>query len=117
MTLKPSLLLAVLCLSACGGSKKEPAAPAIESSATPSASVVADAPKSEATPAPAKEPEASCEKDSDCTIFADCCSCRAVGSKDPSPVPCDSVCGESRCEVKGKTIADVACVNKICKLK
>lgn len=117
-----SLFLAILCVTACGGSSKEPAAPATEASAASNADGQADAPAAAAnndaaTATPALEPEATCEKDADCSIFADCCSCRAVGAKAPSPVPCESVCGESKCEVKGKTIDNVACVAGVCKLK
>ena len=50
-------------------------------------------------------------------IFADCCTCNAVPAAAKPPVPCDAVCGESKCEVKGKTQDNVACVNGRCKVK
>jgi hypothetical protein len=121
MSLKPLAFTVALLLSACGGSTKPTSAPSADPSAATEAS---PAPAASATETAANEkkaaepePEATCEKDSDCTIFADCCSCRAVSAKAPLPASCDSVCGESRCEVKGKTIGDVACVSGHCKLK
>ncbi len=65
----------------------------------------------------AESSEPECKKDKDCTIFADCCTCKAVPVAGKPPVPCDAVCGESKCEVKGKTIDNVACVDGRCKVK
>ncbi len=121
MTLLRSLgpAIMVLQLAGCGGSQKAPenAQPAAE--ATPStedkvADKEAEAAPESAPKAKEAEPEAApsgpeCKKDDECTIFADCCSCKAVPASKPSPVPCDAVCGESKCEVKGITIANVAC--------
>lgn len=113
-----SSLIAILGLVACGGTPKEPSAPESKPSTTASAEPAKEAKQADvASAASAPEPEAPCEKDADCTVFADCCSCKAVGAKAPPPTPCDSVCGESKCEVKGKTIDNVACVAGVCKLK
>jgi hypothetical protein len=115
-----SWFVAVLFLSACGGTPKEPAQTPPEtdpkSVSEPKAETTepkTEQPKPEAQP----EPDATCEKDSDCTIFTDCCTCRAVSQKAPLPPSCEGICGESKCEVKGKTIANVACVSGKCKLK
>jgi hypothetical protein len=50
-------------------------------------------------------------------IFSDCCTCKAVLAVGTPPVPCDAVCGESKCELKGKTQDNIACVEGHCKLK
>jgi hypothetical protein len=117
-------LLCALWLVACGGSQKAPDAAAAPSAAVASAAASEpSAAQPEAAPkAKEPEPEAApsgpeCKKDDDCTVFADCCSCKAVPQAKPSPVPCDSVCGESKCEVKGITIANVACDSGRCTLK
>lgn len=113
-------------LTACGGSQQAPdsaATQAVEPTAkeaTPNAD--SEAPKTETAPASKAEaePEPSgpeCKKTEDCTIFADCCTCKAVPASKPPLVPCESVCGESKCEVKGMTIANVACENERCVLK
>ena len=123
-----SLIVPALLLAACGGSSKTPDAPA-----TPAGESAAKAePKPESTDvttksetakpkaqeqAAAESSEPECSKDKDCTIFADCCTCKAVAAAGKPPVPCDSVCGESKCETKGKTIDNVACVAGHCKLK
>jgi hypothetical protein len=121
MSFKPLAFSVLVLLSACGGSTKPTATPVTEASASTEATPEADSSKSENPSTDTKpaepEPEATCEKDSDCTIFADCCSCRAVSAKAPLPPSCDSVCGESKCEVKSKTIDNVACVSGRCKLK
>jgi len=120
MTLKTSWFITALLISACGGSPTKPATIAPESSAGPETATAPEeaAPKTaDAKPEAAPEPEAACEKDSDCTIFTDCCSCRAVSAKSPLPPSCEGICGESKCEVKGKTLDNVACVTGKCKLK
>ena len=125
--LRISFIVPALLLAACGGSGKAPDAPAAAASepaakaeTKPEATDVttkseSSKPKAEETAAESAEPE--CAKDKDCTIFADCCTCKAVLAAGKPPVPCDSVCGESKCEVKGKTIDNVACVAGHCKLK
>ena len=120
-----SILVLILSAVACGGSGKPADAPASAPSAESSAAASSD----EAKPAPAEakakpqeeaapestEPE--CTKDKDCMIFADCCTCKAVPAAAKPPVPCEAVCGESKCEVKGKTMDNVACVSGRCKVK
>ncbi len=120
-------LIPWLFVAACGGSGKAPDAPSAASEPSAKAESKPEStdvttksesskPKTEEVAAPeSNEPE--CKKDKDCTIFADCCTCKAVLAAGKPPVPCDSVCGESRCEVKGKTIDNVACVSGHCKLK
>lgn len=119
MTSKLAALLLASILLACGSPPKDASGPAAPLSAEPQQPSVES--RSTDTPsAPSKaEPEeaAACEKDADCTIFADCCSCRAVSAKAPLPPSCDGICGESKCEVKGKTLDNVACVAGHCKLK
>jgi hypothetical protein len=123
-----ALLLSVFALFACGGSQKAPDAAASQPAATPSTSatdeakpseaVAAAKPKeTEAASAPKEDDAIGCKKDADCTIFADCCACRAVLASKPPPVPCDAVCGESKCEVKGITIDNVACDADKCVIK
>lgn len=123
--LRPSILmLCALGFFGCGGSQKAPdsaapsTAPETASSAAQTSAPTAD--ESPAAAAPELEPTPSlpeCKKDEDCTIFADCCSCKAVAASKPLLVPCESVCGESKCEVKGMTIANVACDQGRCVLK
>jgi hypothetical protein len=123
-SLRPAaLLLSALGLAACGGSQKSPDAAAAQAAAAASASTEAK-PGATAVDAPAKPAEPNyeaestgCKKDGDCTIFADCCSCRAVLASKPPPVPCESVCGESKCEVKGITIDNVVCDAGRCVIK
>jgi hypothetical protein len=131
MKLLSSLSTYVVCISlmsACGGSQKAPEASATAPSAdtqaqpdvtAPTDTTVAAAATTESAKAPAAETPSGpeCKKDDDCTIFADCCSCKAVPAAKPSPVPCESVCGESKCEVKGITIANVACDAGRCVIK
>jgi hypothetical protein len=110
----------VLFFSACGGTPKEPAQtlPETDSKSVSEPKPEAEEPKAkDSKPESQPEPDATCEKDSDCTIFTDCCTCRAVSQKSPLPPSCEGICGESKCEVKGKTIADVACISGKCKLK
>lgn len=111
---------------ACGGSQQAPdsaATQAVEPSASSTvSSAEADATKTEEAPATKAEVEPApsgpeCKKTEDCTVFADCCTCKAVPASNPPPVPCESICGESKCEVKGMTIANVACENERCVLK
>ncbi len=119
-----ALLLSALGLLACGGSQKAPDAAASQPAAADSVSSATE-PNAPAAEAPAKKPaepdyaaeSTGCKKDSDCTIFADCCSCRAVLASKPPPVPCESVCGESKCEVKGITIDNLACDAGRCVIK
>jgi hypothetical protein len=120
-----ALILLALSFVSCGGSTKAPDA-AAQPPASPSAApepIAAKGEKAEAAPpTPAAEAEAAptgpeCKKDGDCTIFADCCSCKAVPASKPPLVPCDSVCGESKCEVKGITIVNVACDAGRCIIK
>lgn len=119
MIAKPIGLVLLFLSVACGSTPNNAATPLPGSSPnadpTPSSTAQAEPPVSSAASKP--EPEAVCEKDSDCTIFADCCACRAVSSKAPLPPSCEGICGESKCEVKGKTLDDVACVAGHCKLK
>jgi hypothetical protein len=119
------LILSALSVASCGGSQKAPDS-ATPDSATASAAPEPSAAKAEnakpASPTPAAEAEPTptgpeCKQDGDCTIFADCCSCKAVPAAKPPPVPCDSVCGESKCEVKGITIVNVACDAGRCVIK
>jgi hypothetical protein len=123
------LVIPMLLAAACGGSGKTSETPATtpaSDTAAPSEAKT-EAPdvtaKSESSKSKVKEvaePESTepeCTKDKDCTIFADCCTCKAVLAAGKPPVPCDSVCGESKCETKGKTIDNVACVSGRCKLK
>lgn len=119
-TLRSSLVLVALVLSACGGPSKETSVPTAGSAEpVPAVADVATTESKEA--APAEEPEPTtpeCSKDSECTIFADCCTCKAIPTSIPQPDPCDSVCGEAPCQVKGKTIQDVYCSKEgRCKLK
>lgn len=125
------ILVSALLLAACGGSSKAPESAASESAEQ--APAAGDSKAQEQTPPQAEtgskaseaktEPEAStgpeCKKVEDCTIFSDCCTCKAVPASKPSPTPCDSICGsgDSKCEVKGMTIANVACENERCVLK
>ncbi len=115
-----SVLFVIMSLIACGGSNKPapaPPAPAAVENATeasPAAEVAKPKPQEEAAPE-STAPE--CEKDKDCMIFADCCTCKAVPAAAKPPVPCEAVCGESKCEVKGKTMDNVACVSGRCKVK
>jgi hypothetical protein len=119
-----ALLLSTLWLVNCGGSQKLPDAAQSQPAPTPSVTQAEPDPAKPEVTAKAKEPEAEtassgpeCSKDADCTIFADCCSCKAVPAAKPSPVPCESVCGESKCEVKGITIVNVACDAGRCVIK
>jgi hypothetical protein len=123
-----ALLLSTLAIFACGGSQKAPDAAASQSATPASTSASDDAkpkeaeaiakPKeAEAASAPKEDDAVGCKKDADCTIFADCCACRAVLASKPPPVPCDAVCGESKCEVKGITIDNVACDAGKCVIK
>jgi hypothetical protein len=114
----------ILSVVACGGSSKSTPTPASAPAAEPAAETKAEPKPGELGPKPIAQEEAAtessepeCKKDKDCTIFADCCTCKAVLAAGKPPVPCDAVCGESKCEVKGKTIDDVACVSGHCKLK
>ena len=112
-------LILVISAIACGGSTKPAPAPttapaADEAPTPPAAEAAKPAPKEEAAPE-STEPE--CQKDKDCMIFADCCTCKAVPAAAKPPVPCEAVCGESKCEVKGKTMDNVACVSGRCKVK
>jgi hypothetical protein len=114
-------------LMACSGSQKAPpdsAATQASESASASSQAPARAEPSEVPPAKDSKVDVEpaptgpeCKKTEDCTIFADCCSCKAVPASKASPVPCESICGESKCEVKGMTIANVACENERCVLK
>lgn len=117
-------VLAILLASACGGSAKPAPAPA--ANATPEPTVAPSdepkpgdlGPKPIAQEEPVSESTApECRTNKDCTIFADCCTCKGVPLAGKPPVPCDAVCGESKCEVKGKTLDNVACVDGRCKLK
>lgn len=111
-------------LTSCGGTQKAPEVTASEPG-QPAASAIAESPNSKTeVAAKAAEPEADaaaagpeCKKDDECTIFADCCTCKAVPASKPLLVPCDSVCGESKCEVKEITIANVACDAGRCVIK
>src|SRR5512133_404846 len=123
------LVVSALLLVACGGSSKAPESAAAESTqptTTEAPTPAQDAPQSEAgaktTETKVEEAAPSgpeCKKTEDCTIFADCCTCKAIPAAKPLPTPCESVCGsgESKCEVKGMTIANVACENERCVLK
>ena len=120
------LLVPALLLSACGGSGKatetpatasEPAAKAESKPESTDVTTKSESSKPKAEEAAPESSEPECSKDKDCTIFADCCTCKAVLAAGKTPVPCDSICGESKCEVKGKTIDNVACVAGHCKLK
>jgi hypothetical protein len=115
-----ALLVSAFILVACGGSQKVPdAAAAPPASAATGAEPVAAAVDAPAKPA-ATEPDVDatgCKKNEDCSIFADCCSCKAVLASKPSLVPCDSVCGESKCEVKQITLANVSCDAGRCVIK
>ncbi len=129
MTIHRQFLLALplLLVAACGGSGKSSETPA----ATPAGDTAAktETTKPESTDVTTKsesakpkeeaaaEPEPECKKDKDCMIFSDCCTCKAVLAAGKPPVPCDAVCGESKCEVKGKTQDNVACVEGHCKVK
>jgi hypothetical protein len=124
----PWVVVTALGLLACGGSAKSTpstaTAPATESTAAaPSSesknvSTKSESPKTKAEEESAAESSApECEKDKDCTIFADCCTCKAIPAAAKLPQPCEAVCGESKCEVKGKTIDNVACVSGRCKVK
>jgi hypothetical protein len=129
--LRISLVVPALLLAACGGSGKttESAAsvPAGEAAAKGEAKTEAPdvTPKSESPQPKAQEPDAvesstpECEKDKDCSIFSDCCTCKAIPAAGKLPQPCDAICGsgDSKCEVKGKTIDNVHCVAGRCKLK
>ena len=123
MSLKTFAPFVLFLISACGSTPQQASAPAASaaptSEAEPKAVVPEDTAKqAEKAAAPATpEPEATCTKDADCTIFADCCSCKAVSAKVPLPPSCEGICGESKCEVKGKTLANVSCVAGHCKLK
>ncbi len=120
------LVVPALLLVGCGGSGKSsetPAAasePAAKSEVSPESTAAAaksesSKPKAEEAAPESTEPE--CTKDKDCSIFADCCTCKAYPVAGKLPQPCDAVCGESKCEVKGKTIDNVACVSGRCKVK
>jgi len=121
------VVVPALLLAACGGSGKAsetPAAagePAAKSEVSPESTAAAT--KSESSKpkadeeAAAESTEPECTKDKDCSIFADCCTCKAYPVAGKLPQPCDSVCGESKCEVKGKTMDNVACVSGRCKVK
>jgi len=124
------LVSSLLLAAACGGSGKTSETPtaaaagdtaATSEAAKPEATDVtakseSAKPKAEAEAAPeSTEPE--CTKDKDCMIFADCCTCKAVVAAAKPPVPCDAICGESKCETKGKTADNVACVAGRCKVK
>lgn len=117
------LLLTTLVV-ACGGSQKAPESAAAEPAAAESAAAPESAPPTPEVDATAQgsETEAAptgpeCSKDDDCTVFTDCCSCKAVASSKPPLTPCESVCGESKCEVKGITIDNVACDAGRCVIK
>lgn len=118
------VVVLILSVVACGGSSKSTPAAASAPAAEPAAETKAEPKPGDLVPKPIAQEEAAtessepeCKKDKDCTIFADCCTCKAVLAAGKPPVPCDAVCGESKCEVKGKTIDDVACVSGHCKLK
>ena len=119
-----SVVVLILAAVACGGSSKSTPTPASAPAAEPAAEAKAEPKPGDLSPKPIAQEEAAtessepeCKKDKDCTIFADCCTCKAVLAAGKPPVPCDAVFGELRCEVKGKTIDDVACVSGHCKLK
>ena len=107
------LVVPALLLVGCGGSGKSSETPAAASE--PAAKSESSKPKAEEAAPESTEPE--CTKDKDCSIFADCCTCKAYPVAGKLPQPCDAVCGESKCEVKGKTIDNVACVSGRCKVK
>jgi len=131
MTHSRRFLLAIplILAAACGGSGKSSETPAAATAGDTAAKADTDklestdvTPKSESTKPKAEEaaPESSepeCKKDKDCMIFSDCCTCKAVLAAGKPPVPCDNVCGESKCELKGKTQDNVACVAGRCKVK
>ncbi|HEY5956346.1 MAG TPA: hypothetical protein VIV60_07340 [Polyangiaceae bacterium] len=111
-------------VGSCGGSQRAPdsSTPALATAARPTSTERGATSDSAKTPVVESAAEATasgpeCKKDDDCTIFADCCSCKAVPAAKPSPVPCESVCGESKCEVKGITIVNVACDAGRCVIK
>ncbi len=117
------VLVVIISAVACGGSSKSTSAPAAPA-AEPAAASADPEPKPELGPKPiaqeateSESTEPECQKDKDCIIFSDCCTCKAVPIAGKPPVPCDSVCGESKCELKGKTQDNVACVDGRCKLK
>jgi hypothetical protein len=119
-----SVVVLILSAVACGGSSKSTPTPASAPAAEPAVETKAEPKPGDLGPKPIAQEESAtessepeCKKDKDCTIFADCCTCKAVLAAGKPPVPCDAVCGESKCEVKGKTIDDVACVSGHCKLK
>lgn len=120
-----SIVVLFVSAIACGGSSKSTPAPAsAPAPETPAAAGESDPKPGDIGPKPLAQEEAvaessepECKKDKDCTIFADCCTCKAVPVAGKPPVPCDAVCGESKCEVKGKTIDNVACVDGRCKVK
>jgi hypothetical protein len=107
---------------ACGSSSKSTPAPAAPAAEPAAASAEAEQ-KPELGPKPIAQEEAApestepeCKKDKDCIIFSDCCTCKAVPLAGKPPVPCDAVCGESKCEVQGKTQDNVSCVSGRCKV-
>jgi len=121
------LSLPLVLATACGGSGKSSESPAAATAGDTAAK--AEAPKLEATDVTPKSESSKpkqeatessgpeCKKDKDCMIFSDCCTCKAVLAADKPPVPCEDVCGEFKCEVKGKTADNVACVAGHCKIK
>ncbi len=123
-----SLCVLVPCLSllACGGSAKQPAPPPTSTESATADTENSPAQKSgddasssteQAEPAEAASTTPECQTAKDCTIFSDCCTCKAIPSAQALPNPCEYVCGESKCELKGKTIDDVDCVAGRCTLK
>ncbi len=115
------IALAAFVSFSCGGPAKESSAPSTDPPASPAGcdSAASENPASptEITTAEVEPTAPECSRDSDCTIFADCCTCKAVPAAEPLPTPCDSVCGESPCDVKRKTIDDVYCDGGRCKLR
>ncbi len=121
------LIIPIILASACGGSGKASETPAASGdtaakteAAKPESTDVttkSESAKPKAEAAAAEDPGPACKKDKDCMIFSDCCTCNAVLAAGKPPVPCDAVCGESKCELKGKTQDNVACVEGHCKVK
>lgn len=115
------ITLVALVSFSCGGPGKEASSPNAEPPPS-EAAAESNAQVSDAAPVVESEAEAEpttpeCSKDSECTIFADCCTCKAVPANKPLPESCESVCGESPCDVRQKTIDDVYCDAGRCKLR